>query len=131
MQDDAHGANKRLFYGYYLAALTFSLGFIGGCIYLYSRGVFVRDQIIDFGASRTEISLVFTAVSIVSACFAPFLGYLLDRFPIRNVMAVGAVLVCAGFGLMSQVTDLVQFAVVAALFLGFGMEPLARVPIPS
>lgn len=121
MQDDARSGSKRLFYGYYLAALTFTLGFIGGCIYLYSRGVFVRDQITDFGASRTEISLVFTAVSIVSACFAPVLGYLLDRYPIRNIMAIGATVVCIGFVLMSQVSSLVQFAVVAAVFLGFGM----------
>ena len=62
----------RIFYGYYLSAFTFALGFIGGAIYLYSRGVFVRDQIIDFDASRTEISLVFTTVAgcqrLVCAC---------------------------------------------------------------
>ncbi len=113
--------SRPIFYGYYLAALTFSLGFIGGCIYLYSRGVFVRDQIVDFGASRTEISLVFTAIAIVSACFAPVLGYLLDRYPIRNIMVCGAAFVAAGFSLLSQVENLIQFAVVAALFLGFGM----------
>ena len=112
---------RRFFYGYYLAAFTFAVGFIDGCIYLYSRGVFVRDQIIDFDASRTEISLVFTAVAIVSACFAPLLGYLLDRFPIRRVMACGAVFVAVGFVCLSQVQNLVQFAMVAAVFLGFGM----------
>ncbi|NKB97340.1 MAG: MFS transporter [Pseudomonadales bacterium] len=109
------------FYGYYLAGLAFALGFIGGGIYLYSRGVFVRDQIIDFGASRTEISLVFTSVSIVSACFAPALGFLLDRYPIRNVMLVGTIFVVIGFALLSQVENLIQFSVIAALFLGFGM----------
>ena len=112
---------RRVFYGFYLAAFTFAVGFIDGCIYLYSRGVFVRDQIIDFDASRTEISLVFTAVAVVSACFAPLLGYLLDRFPIRRVMAFGAVFVAIGFVCLSQVENLVQFAVVAAVFLGFGM----------
>ncbi len=112
---------KRVFYGYYLAALAFALGFTVGCIYLYSRGVFVRDQIVDFGATRTEISLVFTAVSVISASFAPVLGYLLDRYPIRNVMAAGAVFVATGFALLSQVSSLVQFALVAGFCLGFGM----------
>ena len=110
-----------IFYGYYLAALAFALGFIGGAIYLYSRGVFVRDQIADFDASRTEISLVFTTVAIVSASFAPLLGYLLDRYPIRNVMAAGAVFVSVGFACLSQVQSLLQFSLVAALFLGFGL----------
>ncbi len=112
---------RRVFYGYYLAAFTFAVGFIDGCIYLYSRGVFVRDQIVDFDASRTEISLAYTSVAIVSACFAPLLGYLLDRFPIRHVMAFGAVFVAIGFVCLSQVDSLVQFAMVAAVFLGFGM----------
>ena len=113
--------SRKTYYGYYLAALAFALGFIGGCIYLYSRGVFVRDQIEDFDASRTEISLVFTTVSIVSACFAPLLGYLLDRYPIRRVMLSGSVFVVVGFVLLSQVQDLVQFSLVAAIFLGFGI----------
>ena len=66
-------SGSRIFYGYYLSAFAFVMGFIVGAIYLYSRGVFVRDQIIDFDASRTEISLVFTSVAVVSTCFAPVL----------------------------------------------------------
>lgn len=112
---------RRLFYGYYLAGLAFVLGFIVGCIYLYSRGVFVRDQIEDFGASRTEISLVFTTIAIVSACFAPLLGFLLDRYPIRRVMLAGSASVLLGFVLLSQVQNLLQFSLVAAIFLGFGI----------
>ena len=83
--------------------------------------MFVRDQIVDFDASRTEISLVFTSVSVVSACFAPILGYLLDHFPIRRVMAWGSILVAAGFVALSQVQNLWQFSITAALFLGLGM----------
>lgn len=115
------GGSDGVFYGYYLAILTFSLGFVGGCVYLYSRGVFVRDQILEFGADRTEISLVFTVVQIVSTAFAPVLGYLLDRYPIRHVMIAGAVATGAGFIRLSQVQTLLQFALVAALFLGFGL----------
>lgn len=111
----------RVFYGYYLAGFAFSIGFITGCVYLYSRGVFVRDQIIDFDASRTEISLVFTAVQIVSTAFAPALGFLLDRYPIRNVMTAGALSLVLGFIGLSQVQTLLQFTIVAAIFLGFGV----------
>lgn len=110
-----------VFYGYYLAAFAFCVGFITGCVYLYSRGVFVRDQVVEFDASRTEISLVFTAVQVVSTCFAPFLGYLLDRYPIRNVMAAGAVSMTVGFIALSQVQSLGQFTLTAAVFLGFGV----------
>jgi MFS family permease len=83
--------------------------------------VFVRDQIVDFDASRTEISLVFTAVQVVSTGFAPVLGYLLDKYPIRKVMIAGAVSMVIGFLAMSQAENLVQFTVVTAIFLGFGV----------
>ncbi len=49
------------------------------------------------------------------------LGFLLDRYPIRNVMLVGTIFVVIGFALLSQVENLIQFSVIAALFLGFGM----------
>jgi MFS family permease len=114
-------AQGRVFYGYYLAAFAFCMGFITGCVYLYSRGVFVRDQIIEFDASRTEISLAFTAVQIVSTTFAPVLGYLLDRYPIRNVMLAGSVSMVLGFLALSQVQTLTQFTLAAAGFLGFGV----------
>ena len=114
-------ALTRIFYGYYLAAFAFCVGFISGCVYLYSRGVFVRDQIVEFDASRTEISLAFTAVQIVSTTFAPVLGYLLDRYPIRNVMAAGCISMVLGFLALSQVQNLVQFTLTAAVFLGFGV----------
>jgi MFS family permease len=109
-----------LFYGYYLAAMSFGLGFVSGAFYLYSRGVFVRDQIVDFDITRTEMSLAFTAVQAVGTGFAPILGFLLDRHPIRNVMMTGAVWLAAGFFALSQTQGVVQFALIAAVFIGLG-----------
>lgn len=111
---------RSFFYGHYLTAMSFGLGFVSGAFYLYSRGVLVRDQITDFDVSRTQISLAFSAVQLVGAGFAPVLGYLLDRYPIRNVMMTGAVWLAAGFFALSQTHSVVQFALVAALFIGFG-----------
>jgi MFS family permease len=111
---------KRFFYGYYLAALSFFLGFTSGAIYLHTRGVLVRDQLVDFDASRTEISLAFTAVQAVGLIFAPILGGLLDRYSIRTVMAAGALWLGFGFFMMSQVVTVLQFAMAAALFVGLG-----------
>lgn len=111
---------RRLFYGHYMVALSFFLAFTSGALYLYSRGVLVRDQIVDFDASRTQISLAFTTVHIANLVFAPLLGYLLDRYPIRNVVIAGAAWMGAGFFVMAQAQNVVQFALVTALFVGFG-----------
>jgi MFS family permease len=113
-------APGRVYYGHYLAAFSFFLGFASGAMYLYSRGVLVREQIVDFSASRVEISFAFATVEAVSTAFAPVLGFLLDRYPIRNVMVWGAAWLGAGFIAMSQVSTILQFTVVTALFVGLG-----------
>lgn len=115
---------RRLYFGHYMAALSFFLAFTSGAVYLYSRGVLVRDQIVDFDASRAQISLAFTTVHVANVVLAPLLGYLLDRYPIRNVVIAGAAWMGVGFFLMAQVQNVVQFAVVTALFVGFGTGAL-------
>lgn len=103
-----------------LALLSFVLGFASGAFYLHSRGVLVRDQLEDFSASRTEISLVFTLIQVVNVAFAPLLGYCVDRFSLRWVMALGAVWLACGFAVLSQVNGLIQFAIVSAVMFGLG-----------
>lgn len=115
---------RRLYFGHYMAALSFLLAFTSGALYLYSRGVLVRDQIVDFDASRTQISLAFATVHAANLVFAPLLGYLLDRYPIRNVVIAGAAWMGVGFFVMAQVQNVVQFAFVTALFVGFGTGAL-------
>lgn len=115
-------------YGYRLAVLAFLLGLLSGAMYAYSRGVLVRDQIEDFGASRTQISLAFTAVQIVGTLFAPVLGYLVDRYPLRRIMALGAVWLGVGFLAMSQAGTLFQFAVLISVFVSLGTNGIGTLP---
>lgn len=114
------GTPKSLFYGHYLTALCFFLLFVSAALFLHSRGVLVRDQIIDFGVSRTQISLAFTAAHVAGSVFAPILGYLLDRYSIRMVMMSGALWLGAGFLVMSRVDTVTQFALATAVFVGLG-----------
>lgn len=111
-------------YGHRMAALAFFLSFTSGALYLYSRGIFVRDQIVDFEASRTEISLAFAAVQVVGFMFAPILGHLLDRYPIRNVMTVGAAWLGCGFFVMSTAASVREFALMSVAFIGLGSSTI-------
>ncbi len=114
----------RIFYGYYLVAMAFFLGFVYSGVYTHSRGVFVRGQIEDFDVSRTEISLAFSLVQIAGALVAPFFGYVLDRFRVRDVMTCGAIWLGIGFLVMSRVDTVWQFAILMTLFMGLGSASL-------
>lgn len=113
-----------MYYGNYLAALSFFLGFVSGAVHLHSRGVFLRDQLVDFEASRTGISLVFSAATAAGALFAPLLGYMLDHHPVRRVMLAGALWMGVGFFALSQASTLVQFGVMTTLVVGLGTSTI-------
>lgn len=117
---------KGLFYGYYLVAVSFVLTFVSGVVYLHSRGVLARDQLLDFDISRTELSTAFSAVHISGALFAPLLGDLLDRFGARRIMIFGAVWLTAGFAVLTRVEDIVTFALSASVFIAVGQSSIGH-----
>lgn len=96
------------------------LGFTAGAVHLYSRGVFARDQVTDFGITRTELSVAFSLVTGAAALFAPVLGWLIDRYPMRRVMACGTLWLVLGLLLLTQVSSLWQFTLLSALFVATG-----------
>jgi MFS family permease len=98
--------------------LCFFLGRVWRRASAFARHLPRRD--IDFGASRAQISIAFSVATAAGALFAPLLGHVLDRYPVRRVMIVGALWMGAGFLVTSRVSTLVQFAVATALFVGFG-----------
>jgi nitrate/nitrite transporter NarK len=53
-------------------------------------------------------------------------GRALDRFPLRRVIAVGAVSMSVGFLLLSQVQSLLQFYLVLGIFVGFGASSMGN-----
>lgn len=107
-------------HGLLLVGVALWLGFVAGAVHLYSRGVFAREQIADFNVTRTELSFSFSLITGAAALFAPLLGVLIDRYPVRRVMAFGAVWLALGLLLLTQVYSLWQFTVLSALFVATG-----------
>jgi MFS family permease len=60
--------------------------------------------------------------SAVGAMIAPFMGRALDRYPIKRIMLMGAVVLSAAFALLSRVTAIWQFYLVLGTFFAFGMS---------
>ena len=60
-------------------------------------GVFFKAIAADFGGSRLGVAIGLTVTSTVGAVVAPYVGRALDKFPLRNVMGVGALFMAVGF----------------------------------
>ena len=97
--------NPRLYYGYrILAACFFIMTLVCGS--QASFGVFFKPMIGEFGWTRASTALPFSLNLILSGLFGIFAGRLSDRLGPRVVVAVGGVIMGAGYMLMSRITTL-------------------------
>lgn len=109
---------KQVYLGWWVLVGVMLLQVMVSGIFFQGFGVYVPILIEEFGWSATTISLVVSGRQVLSAIAAPGIGFALDRFGARRVIAVGLVLMTIGYVLFSQVQTL-WFFVVAQLLLGF------------
>ncbi|MBV8867481.1 MAG: MFS transporter, partial [Acidobacteriaceae bacterium] len=61
--------------------------FVGfGSVVIFTFGVFLKPLTVEFGWTRSQVSLAFTLAALTVACCSPVIGRLLDRFPARRVI---------------------------------------------
>jgi MFS family permease len=90
---------------WFIAGLAFVvLGFSRG---LHSSfGIFNVALLETFGWSRGATAGIFSAVLSVDAVLSPVVGYLLDRYGPKKVVAVGCLALMAGLFFSARVTEL-------------------------
>jgi MFS family permease len=71
----------------------------------------------EFHPSRTVLMLAMTVLSGTSALCAPFLGHLMDRFSLRNLMAIGGVSLAAGYFSLSLTTSFTHVLVIFGVLI--------------
>jgi len=69
----------------------------------------------------------FTACYLVMAIISPFVGRLVDRYGVRSVISIGALVGSIGFVLLSQVSELWHFYVGYAV-VGGGLSAMGYIP---
>jgi MFS family permease len=112
---------------WFIAALCFIvLGFSRG---LHSSfGVFNVALLETFGWSRGATAGIFSVVLIVDAVLSPVVGYLLDRYGPKRIVAGGCLALAAGLYLSGQVSALWQLYLSFGLLLAVGFTFVGMVP---
>lgn len=119
----------RPFYGYYLAAYAFAMGFLASSFFLHSRGIFFPMWMEEFAVDKTSISLAVSLTLFAGSCMAPITGYCLDRFPVRFVIATASLWLALGYLLLQTASSFPVFLAILILFQGLGwtgVGPLAQ-----
>ena len=114
------------FVGWRMVAVAFFVDFIAVGVFFYSYGVFFKAIAAEFGDSRLGVSIGISVTQGVGAVLAPFIGRALDRYPLKRVIATGAIAMGSGFLLLGFVQTPLQFYLVLGVFIGFGAGAMGQ-----
>ena len=119
---------KRTFYGWWVAwsgflALVVVMGLVNGTFAVFFE--FLEE---GEGWSRGWISTGFAAYVATAGLISPLIGWLIDRFGARAVMAAGSVVVAACLVVLSQMRDLQHF-ILTMVALGVGTTAVSFIPV--
>ncbi|MBN1191929.1 MAG: MFS transporter [Dehalococcoidales bacterium] len=99
----------KLFYGYWVLTASFLLNIVSAGCGPISFSFFVTSLARDLNWSRTEIMTAFTIFFVCSAIGGPLCGRLVHHYGGRKVIALGGLLACIGYLLISRMNDLWQY----------------------
>lgn len=114
------------FMGWRMVAVAFFVDFIAVGFFFYSYGVFFKAIAEEFGDSRFGVSVGIMLTQVAGAIVAPLIGQALDRYPLRNVQALGAATMGLGFLALGFVETQLQFYLVLGFFIGLGAGAMGQ-----
>ena len=106
MNDTEPPANPS--YAWVMAAVTFSLTALSFGV-LGSVGVFLKPLAVEFGWSRGDLSLGYTAITLSTAASTVIWGIFADRYGARWIALFGASFLGICLLLLSQIETKTQF----------------------
>jgi MFS family permease len=122
-----HAQKPKIFYGYWILIVAFL------CLFMFSGcgvgvfSLFVTPLQTDFSWGRGEIMVGFTIYFLLTGLAAPIVGSLVDRYGVKGVISVGALLAGLGFASLSLLQSIWHFYV-AQFFIGAGTAAIGQVP---
>jgi len=104
-----------MFFGWYVVAGTFvSQMFVIG-FFTYSVSLLVPLVREEFAVSMSQVMYSLTAGTFAGMLLMPLAGVMLDRYPVRWIMAGGSALFAGGLWTLAQTTSINQYIVVFGL----------------
>ena len=110
----------KLHYAWVIVAIAAAMGFITSAVRFASAALVphLSDPDGGFGWGYGEITLAFSLQWVVLGLVSPYVGWLGDRYGVRRLLLIGAVLFIAGMMLTGVMTSLWQFYLYFGVVLG-------------
>jgi MFS family permease len=110
---------NKIFYGWWVTLACSIIGFYVAGVIFFGFTAFIEPIAEEFGWSYTQISFAVSLRGLEMGIFAPFVGFLVDRFGPRKMIFWGAITIGVGLFLLSFTQSLIMFYG-SFLLLSFG-----------
>lgn len=112
-------SKPKVFHGYWILLVAFLCLFTSAGTGFFGFSIFVPRLQEALGWGRGEIMVAFSVYTMATGLSSPVVGRLLDRYGIKKIITVGALLAGFGFVLLGFTQSLWQFYV-GYVFIGIG-----------
>ncbi|GAB1261541.1 MFS transporter [Aurantivibrio plasticivorans] len=120
-------SDSKYFYGWTIVMVAFVVDFIAVGFFFYSYGAFFLPIAEELGGgSRLGVNMGIVLVNATGAIIAPWVGDALDRFNIKYIMTLGAVISSIGFACLSFAQSMTQFYIVLVLLTAVGTSIMGQ-----
>ena len=111
----------RIFYGWWMLAITSWMAFFASGIFFRGFTVFVPALRDSLGISQAQTNLIFSLARAEGGLEGPFAGWLIDKFGNRKLLIPSVLLAVLGYFVLSQfVSGFWSFALVYLLMVSLG-----------
>ena len=112
---------SRIFYGWWMIAITSWMAFFASGIFFRGFTVFVPALRDSLGISQAQTNLIFSLARAEGGLEGPFAGWLIDKFGNRKLLIPSVLLAVIGYFALSQfVSGFWSFALVYLLMVSLG-----------
>lgn len=105
------------YYGWVMVAVAFVTQGVSAGGLTYSYSVIASTLNDEFAVSRLQLMLPMTAMTLMGAFFSPLLGPRLDKFPLRNFMFAGALVLALALYCLSLAPSMIAVTLIYGLLM--------------
>lgn len=117
---DNETKSNKIFHGYWVLLGASLLHFLDSGIYFYGFSVFYTPIMAEFGWSAAAVAGAVSFSRLEGGLEGPIVGYLIDRFGARRVLAFGVTLTGIGYFAMTRVDSIWMLYLVYGGILSIG-----------
>ena len=117
----------RIFYGWWVLGGLFTMYAVSNGISNFTLPLLYPALMDEFGWNQAEVTRPAAIKFLFASLYNLAVGFLLDRYPPRPIMGVGAIIMLTGLMAMVFMTELFHFTA-AYLLLAFGLSMCGLIP---